>query len=121
MLGLVVKSCVAGESADGRSGVGAAVIEGVSVGIDGVAVAIGAGVEGAGGVDDGGAGIDDAAALLLRLLALLVWTILTVPTLVLESFWLSMAWALLMMLAVLMLLLLSTSGLLFTEREAGRV
>jgi len=72
MLGLVVKSCVAGESADGRSGIGAAVIEGVGVGIDGVAVAIGAGVKGADSVGDGGMGVDDAAALLLRLLVLLV-------------------------------------------------
>ena len=102
MLGLVVKSCVAGESADGRSGVGTAVVEGVSVGIDGVAIAIGAGVEGAGGVGDGGAGVDDAAALLLQLLALLVWMILMVPALLLELF----------LLSLLLLLLVSVSALM---------
>jgi len=76
MLRLIVKSCVAGESADGWSGVGAAVVEGASVGIDSVAIATGAGVEGAGSVSDGGAGVDDAAALLLELfllLLLLLW------------------------------------------------
>lgn len=57
VLGFVVAYGGADGSANGRSGVGAAVVESVGVGIDGVAVANGAGVEGADGVGDASVGV----------------------------------------------------------------